>query len=115
MKEDWDPTSPRRTKNRCCARWPIYSTRTGDLGAALETNQRIAKLFPDDSLEASELAIKIAYEMKKLSDDQAEQSLAALTQKIRQVPRRGGSLLQARRVLLVPAGLREGAGRVSSN
>jgi tetratricopeptide (TPR) repeat protein len=55
--------------------------QSNDLGAALETNQRIIKLFPDDSLKASELAIKISYELKKLTDDQAEQALAALTQK----------------------------------
>ena len=55
--------------------------QTGDLAGALATNQRIIKLFPDDSLEASELAIRIAYEMKKLTDDQAEQALGALTQK----------------------------------
>ena len=54
---------------------------TGDLAGALETNQRIIKLFPDDSLEASEVAVRIGYELKKLTDDQAEQALAALTQK----------------------------------
>jgi tetratricopeptide (TPR) repeat protein len=55
--------------------------QTGDLAGAFDTNQRIIKLFPDDSLEASEIAIRIDYELKKLTDDQAEQALAALTQK----------------------------------
>ncbi len=55
--------------------------QTGDLAGALDTNQRIVKLFPDDSLEASELGIRIAYELKKMTDDQAEQALGALTQK----------------------------------
>jgi tetratricopeptide (TPR) repeat protein len=55
--------------------------QTNNLAAALDTNRRIIQLFPDDSLEASELAIRISYELQKMTDDQAEQALAALTQK----------------------------------
>jgi tetratricopeptide (TPR) repeat protein len=55
--------------------------QTNNLAGALATNQRIIALFPDDSLEASELAIRISYELQKTTDDQAEQALAALTQK----------------------------------
>jgi tetratricopeptide (TPR) repeat protein len=60
--------------------------QTNDLAGALETNQRIINLFPNDSLEAAERAVQISYELKKLNEDQAEQALAALTQKYGRTP-----------------------------
>jgi tetratricopeptide (TPR) repeat protein len=57
-----------------------------DLTGALVTNQRIIKLFPDDSLEASEAAVNIGLELKELTDDQAGQAFAALTQKYGRTP-----------------------------
>jgi tetratricopeptide (TPR) repeat protein len=60
--------------------------QTNDLAGALETNQRIVNLFPNDSLEASERVIQISYELKKLTDDQAGQAFAALTQKYGKTP-----------------------------
>jgi tetratricopeptide (TPR) repeat protein len=60
--------------------------QTNDLAGALETNQRIVALFPNDSLEAAERVIQISYELKKLSDDQAAQAFAALTQKYGKTP-----------------------------
>jgi TolA-binding protein len=60
--------------------------QTNDLGAALDTFQRIVTLFPDDSLEAAERGVEIAYELKKLDEDQAEQAFAALAQKYGKTP-----------------------------
>lgn len=60
--------------------------QTNDLEGALETFQKIVALFPDDSIEAAERAIVISYEVKKLNEDQAEQALAALTQKYGKTP-----------------------------
>jgi tetratricopeptide (TPR) repeat protein len=60
--------------------------QTNDLAGALETNQRIVNLFPNDSLEAAESVIQISYELKKLGDDQAAQAFAALTQKYGKTP-----------------------------
>ena len=60
--------------------------QTNDLAGALDSNQRIINLFPNDSLEASERAIQISFELRKTTDDQAEQALAALTQKYGKTP-----------------------------
>ena len=60
--------------------------QTNDLGAALDTCQRIVALFPEDSLEAAERGVVVAFELKKLSEDQAEQALVALTQKYGKTP-----------------------------
>ena len=60
--------------------------QTNDLGAALDTCQRIVALFPDDSLEAAERGVVIAFELKKFNEDQAEQALVALTQKYGKTP-----------------------------
>ena len=54
---------------------------TGDPDDALANYQKIVTLFPNDSLEAAERAILISNEQKKLTDDQAETALGALTQK----------------------------------
>jgi tetratricopeptide (TPR) repeat protein len=59
---------------------------THDLDEALETYQKIVKLFPNDSLEAAERAILISYELKKLNEDQAEAALAALSQQYEKAP-----------------------------
>jgi tetratricopeptide (TPR) repeat protein len=60
--------------------------QTHDLEGALGTCQRIVKLFPSDSLEAAERGILISYELKKLTEDQAEQALAALAQQYEKAP-----------------------------
>jgi tetratricopeptide (TPR) repeat protein len=54
---------------------------TGDPVDALGSYQKIVTLFPNDSLEAGERAVLISYEQKKLTEDQAESALSALTQK----------------------------------
>jgi tetratricopeptide (TPR) repeat protein len=60
--------------------------QTGDLGAALDTCAKIVALFPNDSLEAAERGVDISYELKKFNEDQAEQALAAITQKYGKTP-----------------------------
>jgi tetratricopeptide (TPR) repeat protein len=60
--------------------------QTHDLDQALETCQKIVALFPNDSLEAAERAVLISYELKKLSEDQAEQALTALAQQYEKAP-----------------------------
>ena len=60
--------------------------QTNDLGAALDTCQRIVALFPNDSLEAAERGVVIAFELQKFNEDQAEQALVALTQKYGKTP-----------------------------
>jgi tetratricopeptide (TPR) repeat protein len=53
----------------------------GDLAGAVATCKMIVDQFPDDSLSAAQRGVLISYEMKKLTDDQAEQALLALAQK----------------------------------
>ena len=60
--------------------------QTGDLAGTVETCRLMMKRFPQDSLLAAQRAILISYEMKKLTDDQAEQALVALMQKTEKVP-----------------------------
>jgi tetratricopeptide (TPR) repeat protein len=55
--------------------------QTGDPVDAQANYQKIVTLFPNDSLAAAERAVLISYEQKKLSEDQAEAALSALTQK----------------------------------
>ena len=55
--------------------------QTGDPVDAQANYQEIVTLFPNDSLEAAERAVLISYEQKKLTEDQAEAALSALTQK----------------------------------
>jgi tetratricopeptide (TPR) repeat protein len=54
---------------------------TADPVDALLNYQKIVTLFPNDSLEAAERAILISYEQKRVTEDQAESALGALTQK----------------------------------
>jgi TolA-binding protein len=60
--------------------------RTGDLAGTVATCQTIVNQFPDDSLIAAQRGILVSYEMKKLTDDQAEQALVALAQKYEKSP-----------------------------
>jgi tetratricopeptide (TPR) repeat protein len=60
--------------------------QTHNLDDALETCRQIVTLFPNDSLEAAERGILISYELKKLSEEQAEQALAALAQQYEKAP-----------------------------
>ena len=60
--------------------------QTGDLADTVATCQMIEAQFPDDALLAAQRAILVSYEMKKLSDDQAEQALVALAQKYEKSP-----------------------------
>ena len=59
---------------------------THDLDDALATSQKVVTLFPNDSLEAAERAILISCELKKISEDQAEQQMTALAQKYEKAP-----------------------------
>jgi tetratricopeptide (TPR) repeat protein len=59
---------------------------TGDLAGTVKTCQEIVSQFPDDALPAAQRAILVSYEMKKLTDDQAEQALVALVQKYDRSP-----------------------------
>jgi tetratricopeptide (TPR) repeat protein len=60
--------------------------QTGDLAGTVKTSQTIASQFPDDALLAAQRAILVSYEMKTLTDDQAEQQLLALMQKYAKSP-----------------------------
>lgn len=60
--------------------------QTNDLAGTVETYQMVVKQFPDDSLIAAQRAVLVSYEMKKLTDDQAEQALVALAQKYEKSP-----------------------------
>ena len=55
--------------------------QTGDLAGTVKTCGMIVSQFPSDSLAAAQRAVLVSYEMKKLTDEQVEQSLVALTQK----------------------------------
>ncbi len=60
--------------------------QTNDLAGTLATCQQIVAQFPGDSLDAAVRGILVSYEMKKMSDDQVEQALEALTQKYDKTP-----------------------------
>jgi tetratricopeptide (TPR) repeat protein len=60
--------------------------QTGDLAGTVQTCRTIVSQFPNDSLLAAQRAVLVSYEMKKLSDDQAEQALVALIQKDEKSP-----------------------------
>jgi tetratricopeptide (TPR) repeat protein len=60
--------------------------QTDDLAGTLATCRMIVAQFPENSLIAAERAILVSYEMKKLTDDQAEQQLVALAQKFDKSP-----------------------------
>jgi tetratricopeptide (TPR) repeat protein len=60
--------------------------QTGDLDGTVKTCEAIVLQFPDDSLDAAQKVVLVSYEMKKLTDDQAEQALVALTQKYDKSP-----------------------------
>jgi tetratricopeptide (TPR) repeat protein len=60
--------------------------QTGDLAGTVKTCQAIISQFPDNALLAAQRAILVQYEMKTLTDDQAEQQLLALVQKYAKSP-----------------------------
>jgi tetratricopeptide (TPR) repeat protein len=60
--------------------------QSGDLAGTVKTCQAIVSQFPDDALLAAQRAVLVSYEMKALTDDQAEQQLLALMQKYAKSP-----------------------------
>jgi tetratricopeptide (TPR) repeat protein len=60
--------------------------QTGDLEGTLKTYQAIVAQFPNDSLEAAENGVRVSYELKKLTEDQAETALVGLAQKYDKQP-----------------------------
>jgi tetratricopeptide (TPR) repeat protein len=60
--------------------------QTNDLEGTLATCQKIVAQFPNDSLAAAQRSVLVSYELKKISDDQAEQALTALAEKYDKSP-----------------------------
>ncbi len=60
--------------------------QTNDLEGTLATCKMLADQFPGDALAAQQRGVLVSYELKKISEDQAEQLLVQLADKYKNVP-----------------------------